>query len=177
MSICCVFTVRWAVGLFLQGTFKKKYYLDFPPQKDPLKFYDRISTVVVSKVNIYQLNEGKKQTIYIQPLFKNFCRIVSSFISVPLVMTARHTLEKCVCCIELHAQNKKQSHEKHLFLTLLFSTSTSPLLSHPAAYPCRQTCLSFLLLLLPSQVSGSKRSLCHLILAHSSPRFSSQCLG
>lgn len=145
--------------------------------------------MVVSKVNIYQLTEGKKQTIYIQPLFKNFCRILSSFISVPFVITACHTLElvECVCCIELYAQNKKQSHENISFSPCCFQLSpphSFPNLKHtaghnlglcPATKPASPSCFCFIFL--PSQVSGSEHSFCHLTLAHSMPCFSSQGLG
>lgn len=82
MSMCCVF-ISGLCGLwsyFLQGTFFF-FNLDFP-KKDPLKFYDWISNMVVSKVNIYQLTEGKNKQ-YIQPLFKNFRKIMNSLILVP----------------------------------------------------------------------------------------------
>jgi hypothetical protein len=36
------------------------FYFDFP-KKHPLRLYDRMSKVVVSKVNVYQHTEGKSK--------------------------------------------------------------------------------------------------------------------
>lgn len=79
---CAMFSFQGYVGcgvIFCKALFF--IFLDFP-KKDPLKFYDWISNMVVSRVNIYQLTEGKSKQ-YIQPLFKNFRKIMNSLILVP----------------------------------------------------------------------------------------------